>query len=339
VSAAVLPGDVEISFDHQQSAHCESGAISSLLRNRQLALSEPMAFGIAAGLGYAYLPFLTFGGLPLFAYRMPPGFIIRGLTKRLGIKMHTQTFRDPNAGMRELDRQLAAGRAVGIQTSAYWLSYFPPDMRFHFNAHNLVVYGKRGDNYLISDPVIDILVECDAPALKKARFTRGVLAPKGMLYYPEYIPEHLDLPKAIRKAILYTCGMMLFRFIPIQGVAGIRLVARKIRRLDPKKEQHNKLLLGHIVRMQEEIGTGGAGFRFIYANFLQEAGELLQRPKLVEIARELTDVGDEWRRFALNAAKMCKGRMPMDYGLLADIVAGCADGEEKIYRRLRAEMK
>lgn len=339
MKAVALAGDVELPFDHRQSAHCESGAISSLLRNRKLPLSEPMAFGIGVGLGYAYLPFLTFGGLPLFAYRMPPGFIIRGLTKRLGIKMHMQKFKDPDEGMRELDRQLAAGRAVGIQTSAYWLSYFPPDMRFHFNAHNLVVYGKRGDNYLISDPVIDILVECDAVALKKARFTRGVLAPKGRLYYPEHIPGDPDLPKAIRKAILYTSGMMLFKFIPIQGVAGIRLVARKIRKLDPSKEQHNKLLLGHIVRMQEEIGTGGAGFRFIYANFLQEAGELLQRPRLVEIAKELTDVGDEWRRFALNAAKMCKDRMPMDYGLLADIVAGCADGEEKIYRCLRAEMK
>ena len=339
MNAAVLTADVELPFDHRQSAHCESGAISALLRNRQLPLSEPMAFGIAAGLGYAYLPFLTFGGLPLFAYRMPPGFVIRGLTKRLGIKMHMQTFKHPDEGMAALDRQLAAGRAVGIQTSAYWLSYFPPDMRFHFNAHNLVVYGRRGDNYLISDPVIDILVECEAAALKKARFTRGVLAPKGMLYYPEHIPEKLDLAGAIRKAIKYTTGMMLFKLIPIQGIAGIRLVSRKIRKLDPREAQHNKLLLGHIVRMQEEIGTGGAGFRFLYANFLQEAGDLLGKPALVEIGKELTDVGDEWRRFALNAAKMCKDRMPMDYGLLADIMAGCADGEERVYRRLRAEMK
>jgi hypothetical protein len=33
--------------------------------------------------------------------------------------------------------------------------------------------------------------------------------------------------------------------------------------------------IGHLVRMQEEIGTGGAGFRFIYAGFLQEAAHLL----------------------------------------------------------------
>jgi len=123
------------------------------------------------------------------------------------------------------------------------------------------------------------------------------------------------------------------------GVRGIRLVSRKIRKLDPRKEHHNKLLLGHIVRMQEEIGTGGAGFRFIYASFLQEASALLNKPKLAKIADELTEVGDEWRRFALHAAKMCKDRMPMDYGLLADQLLDCAAREKRIYKQLRAEMK
>jgi hypothetical protein len=333
VAATVVP------FDHQQSAHCESGVISSLLRHNGLDISEPMAFGISAGLGYAYLPFLKFGGLPLFAYRMPPGWIIRGLTKRLGVKMHMQTFREPAAGTHELDRNLAAGRAVGIQTSAYWLSYFPPDMRFHFNAHNLVVYGKRDGNYLISDPVIDILVECEEAALQKARFTRGVLAPKGLLYYPENIPAAPDLKNAVRKGILYTTGMMVHVPVPIIGTRGIRMVARKIRKLDPRQETHNKLLLGHIVRMQEEIGTGGAGFRFLYASFLQEAAALLDKPKLGALADRLTEVGDEWRRFALHAAKMCKGRMDMDYGMLSEQLLHCAAEEDVIYRELRAEVK
>lgn len=340
MNAVLRPsGDIEIPFDHQQSAHCESGAISSLLRHAKLSISEPMAFGISAGLSYAYLPFLKFGGLPLFAYRMPPGQVIRGLTKRLGIRMHFERFRSPDAGMAALDRHLSEGRVVGIQTSAYWLTYFPPDMRFHFNAHNLVVYGRRGHNYLISDPVIDILVECEAEALKKARFTRGVLAPRGLLYYPESIPVQIDLPSAIRKAILFTTGMMLYTPVPILGIRGIRLVSRKIRKLDPREEHHNKLLLGHIVRMQEEIGTGGAGFRFLYASFLQEAAVVLNKPVLVAIAEKLTAAGDEWRRFALHAAKMCKGRMPMDYNLLADQLQHCAAEEEEIYRQLRTELK
>lgn len=331
--------DIEIPFDHQQSAHCESGAIIALLRQGGLSISEPMAFGISGALTFAYLPFIKFGGLPLFAYRMPPGRVIHGLTRRLGIPMHYETFKQPAAGMQTLDRNLAQGRVVGIQTSAYWLTYFPPDMRFHFNAHNLVVYGKRGRNYLIGDPVIDIRVECDEDDLKKARFTRGVMAPHGRLYYPLSIPKQPNLAPAIVKAIRSTSRMMLYTPAPIIGVHGIRMVARKLRRLNPNNEHHNKLLLGHIVRMQEEIGTGGAGFRFLYASFLQEAADVLAKPALFAIAQDLTAVGDEWRRFALHAAKMCKNRMPMDYALLADQLRQCADSEAGIYRRLRAEVK
>ncbi len=91
--------------------------------------------------------------------------------------------------------------------------------------------------------------------------------------------------------------------------------------------------------MQEEIGTGGAGFRFIYAYFLQEAAVVLDKPGLKGLAARLTDTGDEWRRFALHAAKMCKDRMPMDHKLLADQLLRCADQEEAIYRDLRAEVK
>jgi len=181
--------EIEIPFEHKQSAHCESGVISSLLKHKLLPISEPMAFGISASLTFAYIPLIKFGGLPLFAYRMPPKSVIRGLTKRLGIEMAYETFRSPEAGMQALDAHLAAGRVVGLQTSVFWLSYFPPDMRFHFNAHNLVVYGKRGKNYLISDPVIDILVECDAESLKKARFVRGGPGPQGPALLPQIHPS------------------------------------------------------------------------------------------------------------------------------------------------------
>jgi len=329
VTAIVIP------FEHRQTAHCESGVISALLRDKQAPISEAMALGISAGITFAYLPFVKLGGLPLIAYRMPPRSIIAGLTKRLGIKMAYERFRTPEEGMRALDDHLAAGRAVGLQTSVFWLPYFPPDMRFHFNAHNLVVHGKRDDRYLISDPVFEAAVECDAESLARARFVRGALAPKGLLYYPRSIPEHLDFRTAITKAIRFTTGMMLHTPLPIIGVRGIRFVARKIRGLSPRMEKQNKLLLGHIVRMQEEIGTGGAGFRFVYAAFLQEAATIVQRAALADIAAELTAAGDAWRGFALTSAKMCKSRLPMDYGELADQLVRCAEMEREVYRGLR----
>jgi hypothetical protein len=90
-----------------------------------------------------------------------------------------------------------------------------------------------------------------------------------------------------------------------------------------------------MVRMQEEIGTGGAGFRFMYASFLQESSKLLGKPALQACAVKLTAAGDQWRSFALSAAKMCKDRMPMDYGALSQQLLRCADLEAEAYKELR----
>src|SRR5262245_2447176 len=134
-------------FQHLHAAHCESGVMASMLSHYGLPLSEPMAFGLGAGLAFAVIPFVKLSGQPLIAYRMPPRSIVRGLRKRLGLKMVFRRFRSVDAGMRALDERVDAGHPVGLQTSAYWLPFFPEDMRFHFNAHNLIVYGRRGDEY------------------------------------------------------------------------------------------------------------------------------------------------------------------------------------------------
>jgi hypothetical protein len=88
--------------------------------------------------------------------------------------------------------------------------------------------------------------------------------------------------------------------------------------------------------MQEEIGTGGAGFRFMYSAFLQEAAEVLQAEMLHDLSRKLTGVGDRWREFALLAARNCKERASRSesYSAMADILRECAAGEEVIFRSL-----
>jgi hypothetical protein len=322
-------------IDHRQAAHCESGAMTGLLRQAGFDLDEAMVFGLASGMSFAYIPLVKLGGLPLIAYRMPPRAIIKTLCRRLNIEMRFETFRSAAAGTAALDAHLQNGRVVGLQTSVYWLPYFPPDMRFHFNAHNLLAYGKsaRGD-YLISDPTFDTVKECDAQSLQRARFVKGALAPKGLIYYPLRVPAQLDLASAARKSIKFTCGMMLKTPLPVVGVRGIRTVATRIRQLPSAQPDANKLFIGHMVRMQEEIGTGGAGFRFMYASFLQQSADLLQQPALREASTMLTNAGDEWRRFALLAAKMCKDRMALDCDKLADQLLHCAELETEVYRFL-----
>lgn len=290
--------DIAMTFNHQQSAHCETGVMSSLLTHAGLLMSEPMAFGLASGMAFAYLPLVKLGGMPLIAYRMPPKHIIKTLSKRLGCRLHVQSFGDEAQGRAALDRALDEGRLVGMQSSVFWLPYFPPEMRFHFNAHNLLAYGREGDEYLLSDPVFEQPMRCAAEDLQRARFAKGALAPKGLLYWLEDVPLEQNWPQLVRQSILATTRILNGLPLPWIGVRGIRHLAKKISKLEPQAHKYNRLYLTHIVRMQEEIGTGGAGFRFMYASFLQEAGRMLADQRLCQLSTELTAIGDNWRRFA-----------------------------------------
>jgi hypothetical protein len=325
-------------FEHRHAGHCESGTVAALLRHQGLDLSEPMVFGIGGGLFFLHIPILKMGGIPLTSYREAPRAIIKNLARRLGVRWREYRYRNADAAMQALDEFLAADRPVGLQTSVYWLSYFPVDLRFHFNGHNLVAYAKQGDSYLISDPVAERPVICPAEDLKRARFAKGPFAPRGLTYYPEHVPANPDLKAAAREAIRATAKRMVDIPMPFLGVRGIRWLAGKMERWpDRLGPEMARKWVSSVVRMQEEIGTGGAGFRFMYAAFLQEASELLGNTALGEAARDLTATGDRWRDFAVQGALLVKnrGNDAGAYTKLADILRECAAREQEIFTRLK----
>ena len=326
-------------FPHRQTAHCESGVIANLLTYHGLPVSEAMAFGIGGGLFFGYLPFIRINGLPLTTFRTTPGSIFKRVTRRLGIGVALSTYKDPDRAMAELDRYLAQGVPVGMQTGVYWLPYFPPALRFHFNAHNLVAYGKRDDDYLISDPVLGEPVVCAAADLARARFAQGALAPKGKMYCITSVPKELDLAPAIGEGIREVCRYMLSLPFPLIGVRGIRYLANQVERWPVRLGDRRAILyLGNLIRMQEEIGTGGGGFRFIFAAFLQEAADVLGNPRLLELSQHMTIIGDTWREFAVAGARHCKGRSGEgeDFADLARILRRCAEMEDALLRELSA---
>lgn len=328
---------MEIDFNHYQSAHCENGVASNLLKHNGIQISEPMVFGIGSGFFFVYLPFIKVNHAPGISYRPMPGIIFNRLANRLGIKIKRIKFSTPEQAKKALEENISKNIPTGLQVGVYGLTYFPDEYRFHFNAHNLVVYGKQGDQYLISDPVMQQTTTLSESELEKVRFAKGVFAPKGHMYFPVSFPEHINWEKAIKKGIRQTCFFMLSR-MPIIGVKGIRMVAGKIRKWPVKhgvkKANH---YLAQIVRMQEEIGTGGGGFRFIYAAFLQEASVILKNDRLNELSAEMTSIGDLWRDFAVNASRVYKNRSNQTdvYNSLADELIHIADLEEAFFKKLK----
>jgi len=331
---------MEHNFEHLQSAHCENGVTRSLLKNIGVTqITEPMAFGIGSGLFFVYIPLLKINNGPVIAFRTMPGLIFKRTCKALGIEVIRKKFNSKEQAEIFLNECLAAGHPVGCQVGVYYLPYFPKEYRFHFNAHNLIVYGKEADNYLVSDPVMEYETSLSSYELERVRFAKGALSPKGQIYYPKHeaIVTEDQIKKAIISGIKKNCRSMLQPIVPIVGVKGIKFTGNKIKKWRDKLGLKKAgLYLAQLVRMQEEIGTGGGGFRYIYAAFLQEAHAYHPIDELLEISTIFTDAGDLWRTSAVQAAGIYKGRIGSqeDFNVMGDYLIEIAEIEKRAFTAL-----
>lgn len=327
-------------YTHTQSAHCENGVITNLIKSHgQGFMTEPLAFGMGSGLFYIHLPFIKVNGMPAFSFRTMPGRIFKRTCKSLHIDIASKKFSNPRVAQEYLDKLLQQDKLVGCQVGVYNLSYFPKEYRFHFNAHNLIVYGKENRNYLVSDPVMENVTTLSEEEMNTVRFAKGVYAPKGHLYYINNIGEisKEDIKKGIAKGIKRNVRDMLHIPGPIAGVSGIKYTARKVKgwreKLGPRRAGQ---YLGQIIRMQEEIGTGGGGFRFMYAAFLEQAAGYFDSKELLEVSDEFTKAGDMWRQSAMLMAGALRGRASeqSDYDNMHDLLLGISDVEKVAFKRL-----
>ncbi len=331
---------MKIDFEHIQAAHCENGVTKNLLLfNGVQQITEPLAFGIGSGLFFIYIPLLKINNGPAFAFRTMPGNIFRRTCKSLGIPVVRKKFSSRENAEKFLEERLKEGKPVGCQVGVFYLSYFPKEYRFHFNAHNLVVFGREDDNYLVSDPVMETTTTLTRYELERVRFAKGALAPRGQLYYPKGNVEVTSdqIRNGIRTGIRRNIRDMLYIPGNFAGVNGIRYTGKKIMnwrdKLGPQKAG---MYLAQLVRMQEEIGTGGGGFRFIYAAFLQEAHAFHANDQLLEISKQFTHAGDLWRSAAVQAAGIYKGRLhtQSDFNEMGEYLFQIADLEKTAFTSL-----
>jgi hypothetical protein len=331
---------MKVDFEHLQAAHCENGVTVSMLRNiGENRITEPLAFGIGSGLFFIYIPFMKVSNGPAIAYRTQPGLIFKRTCKALDIEIVRKKFSSRQEAEKVLDECLATGRPVGCQVGVYYLTYFPKEYRFHFNAHNIIVFGKEEDRYLISDPIMEEATSLSSYELDRVRFAKGALAPRGQLYYPKEAKPVTEeqIRRGIIKGIKRNVRDMLHIPGPIAGVSGIKFTGNRIKKWrDKLGERKAGLYLAQLVRMQEEIGTGGGGFRFIYGAFLQQAYQYLPFDPLPEISKEFTRAGDLWRTAAVQAAGIYKGRIgsQQDFNQMGDYLLEISEIEKQAFQAL-----
>jgi hypothetical protein len=88
--------------------------------------------------------------------------------------------------------------------------------------------------------------------------------------------------------------------------------------------------------LMEDQGTGGGGFRYMYATFLQQASAILKDANLKTMSKEMMEIGDKWRNISYFAAKISKNRDlgPDRIKELSTMVYAQADEEQKFFNEL-----
>jgi hypothetical protein len=218
------------------------------------------------------------------------------------------------------------------------MDYVPSFARAHFNAHFIVVLARQGDEYLVSDSYAPVLARLPVRSMRLARAARGQFAPSGRLIHLTRPPGAYDQQRAIRKGLKQAASYMLRIPLPILGVRGIRWFARKVHTWPSlaRDEHHLAHELMSIPVIIEDRGTGGGGFRFLYASFLQEAHTVLGQPELGVLAREFMEDGDRWRELALFVARACRaGELgEATFTEISRLLLERADVEQTLFRRL-----
>jgi hypothetical protein len=311
------------------------------MNHHGLKITEPLVFGISSGIFFGYMktPMRDF---PMVFSRIRPGKILENFTKRTGVRFIKQRFKDPEKAERALDALLEKGQPVGLQVDFFYMDFFPPWHRVHVNVHYIVVIGKEDEHYLVSDCYHPTVARLHRDSLRKGRFARGSMAPKGLLFYPVDVPTGIPVKKGIEKGLKNTVFNMLKIPMPFLGVKGIRRFAHKLKdwpsyARDADHLAHNIFMITTVL---EDQGTGGAGFRYIYASFLSEAATILEKPVFSEYATRMMKIGDEWRNVSLFASRIAKKRELGSDKLqeMSDLILKNARLEEEFFKELKGSI-
>ncbi|GJM41314.1 MAG: hypothetical protein DHS20C20_15960 [Ardenticatenaceae bacterium] len=272
-------------------------------------LTEAMVLGIAGGLGCGYILWefkkhdsviLVMGFQNKWNYTMQ---FMQNFSDRVGVKAEFLETGGAKTAAKHLDQALADGRFPIAWVDQEKLPYFYlHPMYSGCFSHFVTVYGEEDGRYLIDDRAQKPLT-VDGNALSEARKRIGSY--KNRLLLLESTGSSFDLPAAIM-AGLEDCVDYLSQSSQTFALPVYRKWARMMTDTKNKKGWpvvfKEKVGLYSTLRSLHEgiklFGTDGGGLRNVYADFLDEATEILNQPKLGEAAEQYRGVATLWRNFA-----------------------------------------
>ena len=272
-----------------EGEHCESVAIGNLIKHQGLELSEPMLFGLGAGLGFIYWNMKSMP-LPFLGGRTK--YLSQNLCENLGITMEVKETTSQAKAWRNITEVIDAGKPVALQLDCYHLDYFTK--KIHFAGHHVAMYGYDSNNaYLVDTLQQGSMVETSLENLALARSEKGPMSARNKSVSISFDYTDIDIKSAIVRGIAKNAEEFLNPPIKNLGYKGIGKTSKEIKKWFAGSSDL-KGDFSHQAMMMEKAGTGGALFRNLYRDFLRGAHELVGADYLKIGYEKFTMIASKW---------------------------------------------
>lgn len=300
-------------FEPFVGQHCETTTNGSLLGQLGVHLSEPMLFGLGEGLGFIYWHMKSMPH-PFIGGRVKPFELTKTLVHNLGLQIEVKETASAKKAWQNVHDALAANRAAGLQLDCYHLEYF--SNKVHFAGHFAAIYGHDDhDCYLVDTAQQGGRVETSLESLALARSEKGPMAAKNRLYMIDGHADALQIKRALQPAIVNNAKDYLNPPIRNFGYKGIKKTSTEL--IPWFRNSSTAGTAEHEFKttamLMERAGTGGALFRNLYRDFLQESSELLDNKALQKASQEFATIATLWTDVAalLDRAAVTRDEQPV----------------------------
>jgi len=279
---------------HRPGRHCASSAIRDLIEFHGTHLTEAMCFGLGAGLGITYLE-LPDAPVPFMTHVRSLGYEKR-VFENLGVPFAWSTYRSPDEAAQALDELLDAGRPALLLTDIFHLPYF--GSRTHFPGHAIMAWQRipSAASVLVTDTDRPHPVSVEREALARARFSyQSPFVHHGDLFAPESIAPDVS-PERISDAIRENAALLLTGD-PHSGLRALDTWINDLPRWETTGDWRWTTRFAY--QVIEKRGTGGGGFRQMYAEFLADASLTDKRIRSHQLPMLMGECAQQWTELAM----------------------------------------
>lgn len=299
---------------HIPGLHCGSVTLRDVTTHYGYNWSEAMCFGIGGGLGFYYSIRDDISPSHMIFVRGP-------LMETTFLSLVDKETSWKHAGSDVIDTiktYINNNVPVIIQTDIYYLDYY--NSNTHFPGHIVSVWGYDDETktMYVADNHLEGLQSVPYEDFRDGMASKDLSNPLNNNFMEVKLDKTIEnLEDLIPRAIVENARKMLLGCSGGRGESGVHKIKLWSEDLPNWKDVSDwKWCSRFGYQVIKKRGVGGAGFRWIYRDFLNEAQEIVPLIKDLNLSDKMNNIGHKWSDIALLLKDISEKENPED-GLLS----------------------